>query len=142
MQILIPSIGFVDTAGASGLELLIPEGGFFDVFSEEPTAPEKATTPDPADDGTGVAAAPTLTWSNGGGATSYDVYFGTESGALDSIGNQAGTSYEPGTLDPETEYFWRIDAVNAYGTTTGDEWSFTTGTAVAIRKATTVIVIT
>jgi hypothetical protein len=106
-------------------------------------APSKATTPDPADNETDVATDQTLSWVDGGGATSYDVYFGTESGSLDSIGNQAGTTYDPGELDPETEYFWRIDSVNDGGTTTGDEWSFTTAAAAgATRKATIITVIT
>jgi hypothetical protein len=29
-------------------------------------------------------------------------------------------------FDYNTEYQWRIDSVNAQGTTTGDTWSFTT----------------
>ncbi|MHC4302222.1 MAG: hypothetical protein ACYS7Y_33600, partial [Planctomycetota bacterium] len=37
-----------------------------------------------------------------------------------------GTSYNPGTLSYSTTYYWRIDATNSSGTTTGDVWSFTT----------------
>ena len=70
-------------------------------------------------------------WSNGGGATSYDVYFGTDSIPDDTEfqSNQAGTSYNPGTLSYSTTYYWRIDAKNTDGTTTGDVWSFTTEAA-------------
>ena len=42
------------------------------------------------------------------------------------IQNQAGTTYNPGTLSPNTTYFWRIDEQNGSGTTTGVVWSFTT----------------
>ena len=70
-------------------------------------------------------------WSDGGGATSYDVYFGTDSIPDDTEyqSNQAGTSYNPGTLSYSTIYYWRIDAKNTDGTTTGDVWSFTTEAA-------------
>jgi hypothetical protein len=95
------------------------------------TPPEKPTTPDPADDATDISVTADLSWEDGGGADTYDVYFGTDPEALDLVSEgQAGTSYDPpGSLDAETEYFWRIDAVNAYGTTEGDVWSFTTGAA-------------
>jgi hypothetical protein len=41
------------------------------------------------------------------------------------LGNQSGTTYNPGTLTGDTTYYWRIDEVNGYGTTTGAVWSFT-----------------
>lgn len=133
-----PVTGPTDTTGSlDDVHEGVPVVGY-----EIGNAPSKATTPDPADDATDVEVDKTLSWADGGGAVSYDVYFGETSGALDSIGNQAGTSYDPGGLDPETEYFWRIDSVNTNGTTTGDEWSFTTASAVETRKATQVIVIT
>lgn len=69
-----------------------------------------------------------IVWSDGGGATSYDVYFGTDPtpDASEFKGNQPGTSYEPGTLQADITHYWRIDAKNDGGTTTGDVWSFTT----------------
>jgi hypothetical protein len=42
-------------------------------------------------------------------------------------GNQGGLSFNPGALAVSTTYYWRIDSVNGYGTTTGAVWSFTTG---------------
>ena len=44
------------------------------------------------------------------------------------MGNQAGTTYNPGTLTANATYYWRIDEKNANGTTTGTVWSFTTTT--------------
>jgi hypothetical protein len=73
---------------------------------------------------------PILSWSNGGGATSYDVWF---NGAF--IGNQPGTTYNPGVLANSTPFTWRIDAVNADGTTTGSTWNFTTGVVVPFSYA-------
>jgi hypothetical protein len=43
------------------------------------------------------------------------------------VATTIGTSYNPpGTLDNITSYSWRIDSVNAFTTTTGTVWSFTT----------------
>ena len=59
------------------------------------------------------------------------MYFGTSTplDGGDFQGNQAGTSFDPGPLANETTYFWRIDEVNAGGTTAGPTWSFTTEAA-------------
>ncbi|MHC4704439.1 MAG: hypothetical protein ACYTFQ_28140, partial [Planctomycetota bacterium] len=43
----------------------------------------------------------------------------------DYKGTQTGTSYDPGPLNSSMTYYWRIDATNSSGTTTGDVWSFT-----------------
>ena len=69
-----------------------------------------------------------LSWLNGGGATSFNVYFGTDNtpDSGESKGNRSGTSYNPGTLSYDTTYYWRIDSKNSNGTTTGDVWHFTT----------------
>jgi len=59
----------------------------------------------------------------------YTLYFGDESGNLDLVAASIdGVTYAvPGLpLVYNTTYYWRVDATNDYGTTTGDEWSFTT----------------
>ena len=88
-------------------------------------APAQVTGASPADAATNQAITVDLSWSAASGATSYDVYFG-ESSPGTSQGNQAGTSYEPGSLSNDTTYYWRIDSVNVGGTTGGNVWSFTT----------------
>jgi hypothetical protein len=70
----------------------------------------------------------TLDWNPGQHATTHDVYFGSAS-ILDSgdfRGNQPGTSFDPGSLQYDTLYYWRIDEVNESGTTQGVTWSFRT----------------
>jgi len=86
--------------------------------------------PDPADGATDVPKLVTLSWMPGLTAASHDVYFG-ESSPPAFIGNQAGTSYDPGMLVKGKTYYWQIDEVEADGTTkhTGDVWSFTVTTA-------------
>ena len=66
-----------------------------------------------------------LELDGGAGATSHDVRFGTAN-PPPFIQNQAGTTYNPGTLAGSTTYYWRIDEKNAAGTTTGTVWSFST----------------
>ncbi|MFH1226477.1 MAG: SBBP repeat-containing protein, partial [Planctomycetota bacterium] len=89
------------------------------------TFPSQVTAPNPANNATNCITTTQLAWTSASGATSYDVYFGTTSPGTFK-GNQAGTSYNPGSLACNTPYYWRIDSKNAGGTTTGQVWSFTT----------------
>ncbi len=93
--------------------------------SEDP--PSKATGPYPPDDADNVSLSAVLSWSAAAGADNYDVYFGLSNADINDsyIGNQVGTSYDP-NLAYASDYHWRIDANNAYGTTTGDRWNFST----------------
>jgi len=94
------------------------------------SAPSQATSPTPANSASNLDVDVNLSWTAGSGASSHDVYFGQDStpDSGEFKGNQGGTSYDPGTMNPNTTYYWRIDEVNTYGTTTGTVWSFTTET--------------
>ncbi|MHC4544740.1 MAG: right-handed parallel beta-helix repeat-containing protein [Planctomycetota bacterium] len=85
----------------------------------------EASNPNPADGATGVSRTADLSWTAGSDATSHDVYFGT-SNPPPFIRNQTSTTFDPGTMDYDKTYFWRIDEVNKWGKTTGTVWSFTT----------------
>ena len=77
-----------------------------------------------------------LTWTTGDSSASYEVYFGTDKDAVriadtgspeykgsKTIGSE---SYDPGKLEWDTAYYWRVDEVKADGTTQkGMVWSFT-----------------
>ena len=112
---------------------IFPEGDgvfYLDVVnvSEAPLgSPGPAFRPNPGDGAIDVSLQADLTWSSGPGATSHDVFFGTTS-PPSFQGSQSETGFDPGTLDPNATYFWRIDEVNEGGTTEGPEWSFTTRT--------------
>jgi hypothetical protein len=84
----------------------------------------------PANRAVDVSQTPTLTWAPGFGAT-YDVLFGADPGALEKKGSGAlgEESLEPGQLEWNTTYYWRVDeanSANADSPWTGPLWSFTT----------------
>jgi len=90
---------------------------------------EKASNPSPGNGAAGVAIDADLSWTAGIDAVSHDVYFGTNPGNLPQVSTQqAGTTYDPGTLAQGTTYYWAIDEHDSSGAITyGDVWSFTTG---------------
>ena len=89
-------------------------------------APPAPALSSPANGASGVSVTPTLTWTASGGATSYDVYFGTQA-APSLATTTTATSYSPAGLSPETLYYWQIVARNVAGTASSATWSFTTG---------------
>jgi hypothetical protein len=92
---------------------------------------EGAVTPlDPPNGAVDVTQTPVLTWTPGLGAT-HEIFFGTDAGALEkkASGNLGSENYEPGQLDWNTTYYWRVDeanSANADSPWTGPTWSFTT----------------
>ena len=94
----------------------------------------KASHPNPPD---GLANTPVdanLSWTAGNYATSHDVYFGTDETAVADAntaspeykGNQAETTYDPGTLEENVTYYWRIDEIGEDTFAKGHVWKFTT----------------
>jgi len=91
--------------------------------------PEKPITPSPTNTGTNITLDETqLSWADGGGADTYNVYFGVSGSEVLQSSVQAGLTWVIpfGTLDYNITYGWRIDATNTTGTTTGDIWTFDT----------------
>jgi|GEM_PF-631705 len=96
-------------------------------------APEVPASPTPEDGATnqtieGLSLSWTCTDPEGDPLT-YDVYFGTENPPAQVSTGQSETSYEPGTLEYNTQYFWKIVAYDEPGkgnSTEGPVWSFTT----------------
>jgi hypothetical protein len=108
---------------------------------EKIMAGPRAYDPTPADGAVFRYLWVTLGWSPGEAAVSHDVYFGSN---LDNVSDGTGETFQgnqtlpyfvagtpespyPDTLVPDTTYYWRIDEVEADGTTihTGNVWSFT-----------------
>ncbi len=86
-----------------------------------------------------VKQAPILSWSPGIYSASHQVYFGSDAESVKNAdasspeykgsGDPGSESYEPGQLEWDTTYYWRIDEANnanADSPWTGPLWSFTT----------------
>ncbi len=96
-------------------------------------------SPDPANGAVDVTQSPILTWVHGVYADSHQVYFGADEDAVKNAdtgspeykgkGDLGAESYDPGMLEWDTAYYWRIDEVNNTNPDspwTGILWSFTT----------------
>ncbi|MCP4611549.1 MAG: hypothetical protein GY845_22790 [Planctomycetes bacterium] len=86
---------------------------------------------DPVNGAVDVSQTPTLTWTPGVFADTHEAYFGSDAASLElkSSGNLGSESFEPGQLEWNTTYYWRVDeanSTNANSPWTGNIWSFTT----------------
>ena len=112
------TLGQIDDIQLEGFEAITPLENL----------PYPASGPIPADGASGVEPGSDIEWTAGLQTDSHDVYFGitTPLGASELRGNQVGATYDPGPLELNTTYYWRVDEVNAEGTKRGCTWSFTT----------------
>jgi len=103
------------------------------LVNHAPTAP---SNPNPANGATEVPLQPSFSWDRStdldGDPITYDFYLGTSSDppkiASDLTGNTF-TPYKPGdpnSLDPLTQYYWRVVAKDPFVGTSSLTWSFTT----------------
>lgn len=105
-----------------------------------------AFAPRPYDGAADTADDFSLTWTSGAYTAEHDVYFGTDREAVASAdpndpnvykGRLAldVTSYESGTLEWNTTYYWRVDEINepeSWSPIAGSVWSFTTAGFIVI----------
>lgn len=104
---------------------------FDDVFSisDGPAA----VNPTPADGAADVDVDADLTWLEAAFATSRDLWFGKK-GAIEKIEPApAGTTFDPGTLELEQTYEWRVDQIGPSGAVTGRTWTFTTEECMSVE---------
>jgi hypothetical protein len=93
----------------------------------------------PANGAVDVTQTPILTWTPGVYGASHEIYFGIDKEAIKNAdtsspeykgsGNLGSESFEPGLLEWNTTYYWRVDEANntnADSPWTGPLWSFTT----------------
>ncbi len=83
----------------------------------------KATQLTPANGDRHVDPNADLVWTAGIGATAHRVYFGMDN-PPPLVAQQAETSWDPGTMDKNQTYYWRIDEVTSFGIVPGEDWSF------------------
>jgi len=105
--------------------------------------PAVAWNPSPADGVPYVLPEQDLSWNAGMNVLFHTVYFGE---SFDEVNDAttggmmlAETTYDPGALNAETTYYWRVDEFAGMGTITGDVWSFTTVPEMAVADPTLVV---
>jgi hypothetical protein len=92
--------------------------------------PAEAHNPVPADGAIFVGSEQALSWNAGLNASLHFVYFGTDREAVEGGTGQFSSitepTFDPGALQNNTTYFWRVDEFTGAGMVTGEVWSFTT----------------
>ncbi len=101
--------------------------------------PVRASRSKPSNGAVDVKQIQILSWSPGDYAASHEVYFGTDQEAVRNADtaspeykgsrNLGSQSYDPGKLEWDTTYYWRVDEVNNVNPDSpwaGNLWSFTT----------------
>jgi len=101
------------------------------------STPGAVGSPMPSNAAVDVKQTQILTWVASDNAASHQVYFGMDKGAVQRADsgspeykgskNLGSESYDPGKLEWDSTYYWRVDEVETGGTTQkGIVWSFTT----------------
>jgi len=112
----------VDTDADYDLVYLAPNG-----------APTSPTLVNPTDGTTGVTTTPTFEWLPVENAATYTVLISTVSSFASTVKNAPGITGTSYTLDSalsnDTQYYWRVQAINSTGSSLSATRSFTTGTA-------------
>ena len=92
--------------------------------------PSEPGNPSPSNGAVKVDVNADLSWScsdPNGDPIKYDIYFGTSNPPPQIVWNQSGKSYNPGTMNHKTRYYWKIVAWDSHDfPTSGLIWSFTT----------------
>jgi outer membrane protein assembly factor BamB len=115
-----------DNHGASN------DGQLWSFTTKDNNPPNSPTNPDPANGETDVDINSDLSWNCSdpdGDDLTYNVYFEENDPTPDELvsENQTGTTYNPGTMDYETTYYWQIVAWDTYGESReGPVWEFST----------------
>ena len=104
--------------------------------------PYRAVTLYPSHTAVDVPQDAVLHWMAGNKAAQHEVYFSADQEAVANgtapvtrLG-KAQTSFDPGTLERNKTYYWRVDEVNATATDgpwPGNVWSFTTADFVMVE---------
>ena len=112
-------------------------GGTVQASMSPERPPGQAFNPNPANGAVEVNRNAILSWNPGLGAVSHEVYFGTENppplvSSQPTEYSWAMIQFEPGWMDGDTVYYWRVDEIDSEDNkTVGAVWKFTTISASA-----------
>jgi hypothetical protein len=101
------------------------------------TTPGAVGNPQPANGATDVAMDTTLSWTAANNANSHQVYLGLDKDTVRSADTSSpeykgpkalgDESYDPGLLELDVTYYWRVDEVYNGNPVRGPVWTFTVG---------------
>jgi Concanavalin A-like lectin/glucanases superfamily/Secretion system C-terminal sorting domain len=83
------------------------------------------SSPNPLPNANEIGLDGTISWSSGENVVSHDVYFGTSVNP-EFVSNQTENEYNPGNLEQNKRYFWRINEINGTDTVVGNVYTFHT----------------
>ena len=86
----------------------------------------QAATPVPKNGGKAVKLDADLMWLEAYKTDRHQVWFGTDPRRLQPLGTFTQNIANPGSLASNTVYYWRVDAIQPDGVTTGNVWAFDT----------------
>ena len=106
------------------------------------TTPGAVGNPQPANGAVDVQMNAMLSWTAADSASSHELYLGTAADAVKNattaspeyVGPKAlgSESYDPGKLDWDAGYYWRVDEVYPANTVKGLVWSFSTADFISV----------
>ncbi len=86
-----------------------------------------ASNPDPINNDLAVNLDKNISWTNPSNSDSIEVYWGSNPNNLTSVYSGVPiTSYDPGSLNYYTKYYWKVAEINDNGRSTAFLWNFTT----------------
>ena len=131
LRVMDPQTGYTNLLASYGVNQVAPFAPASTIIALP--GPGRATNPTPVNGATGVPTASVMntniSWTNAGGATSVEVFFGTNPLALPSIYSGAAVTSRSVVTAYSTTYYWYVNETSGGNTTKGTLWSFTTGTA-------------
>lgn len=130
------SIESVNCAGATAGTVF----SFTTAACTETSAPAAASAPTPSDAATDVLIGTSdygldFSWTAGSPTDTFILNLGIANPPTQSFNDFENGGRITG-LAENTTYYWSVDAVNCFGTTSGPVWSFTTGLALSVEDET------
>jgi len=101
--------------------------GFFTITN----FPDTPSDPSPSDQSSDIPSESVLSWIGGDpdekDTVTYDIYLGTSDTPTKIASRHTSTTYNPGSLNYTTTYYWKVVAMDNHGTRSeGPVWHFTT----------------
>ncbi len=137
------NIGVILDSGTDG----VSSNNDTDTWDAQPVTvtlgvPAAPTYVSPSNGSTNNSINSDIDWNSAARATSYSVYFGTDStpDAGEFLGNTGSTIWFLPALAYDTTYYWQIVANNSAGSTAGPVWNFRTQPAPFVDLTPTAVV--